>query len=424
MKPIIEVKNISKKYKIGLHRVNNTLNDEISDFFRNLSSFRQKKKDINKASEFWALKDINFTVEQGEVLGIIGRNGAGKSTLLKILSQITPPTTGEIILRGRVASLLEVGTGFHPELTGRENIYLNGAILGMSQKEIKQKFDKIVDFAEIEKFLDTPVKRYSSGMHTRLAFAVAAHLDPDILIVDEVLSVGDLQYQRKCINKMLSIAGRGVTILVVSHNTQIVMRLCKRVLYFDNGKLIADGEAKNIVDKYLDKISLYKGERYFSKKECNSNKKLKMISISIRNKKGEVTNSLDITKEHNIHLVYETLEKNLSFRCVVIFQKQNICAFSSFEPTEIVRSHKGRYGSIMTVPPNLLAEGEYTISVSVFHENNIKEYFVSVKEALTFQVFDKMTGKSARGDYSGRLIGVIRPVFKWTMQNLSHNDNQ
>ena len=229
MTPIIEVKGLSKKYKIGEAQPYLTLRDTLAGLFTH--PFQKIKEGLQK-DEFWALKDINFTVEPGEVVGIIGRNGAGKSTLLKILSRITPPTSGEVILRGRVGCLLEVGTGFQQELTGRENIFLNGAILGMSQSEIKKKFNEIVDFAEIEKFINTPVKHYSSGMYMRLAFSIAAHLDPDILIVDEVLAVGDIEFQEKCIGKMDQIAKKeGKTVLFVSHNLDAIRKLCHRCIF-------------------------------------------------------------------------------------------------------------------------------------------------------------------------------------------------
>lgn len=232
MKPIIEVKHIYKKYQIREKLPYYSLRDSITNILK-----PSQKSNFDKKNEFWALRDISFNVMPGEVIGIIGRNGAGKSTLLKILSKITNPTKGEIILRGRVASLLEVGTGFHPELTGRENIFLNGAILGMKRIEIKKKFDEIVDFAEIEKFLDTPVKHYSSGMYMRLAFAVAAHLEPEILLVDEVLAVGDAKFQKKCLGKMNEVAKQGRTVLFVSHNIIAISQLCKILIYLEDGKL-------------------------------------------------------------------------------------------------------------------------------------------------------------------------------------------
>lgn len=246
-KPIIEVTNLSKKYTLGERQPYYSFRDTISSILR--TPFRKEKL---QRDEFWALKDISFNVKEGDVVGVIGRNGAGKSTLLKILSQITPPTEGEISLRGRVASLLEVGTGFHPELTGRENIFLNGAILGMKRWEINNKFKDIVEFSEIEKFLDTPVKHYSSGMYMRLAFAIAAHLEPEILIVDEVLAVGDTQFQKKCLGKMDDISKKdGRTVLFVSHNMEAVKQLCSRTILLNNGQLEKIGNTNDVIEEYL-----------------------------------------------------------------------------------------------------------------------------------------------------------------------------
>jgi lipopolysaccharide transport system ATP-binding protein len=242
----ISIQNISKKYLIG-HQRHDTLRDQLSSLFKD----RLGAKGSNHTSDLWALRQVNMDVEQGEVVGIIGRNGAGKSTLLKILSRITEPTTGRVELFGRVGSLLEVGTGFHPELTGRENIYMNGAILGMTRKEIETKYDQILEFADIEKFIDTPVKRYSSGMYVRLAFAVAAHLEPEILLVDEVLAVGDVAFQRKCLGKMNDIASTGRTVIFVSHNMSAVQTLCKRGIYLDEGRVAYDGQIDRVVSYYL-----------------------------------------------------------------------------------------------------------------------------------------------------------------------------
>jgi lipopolysaccharide transport system ATP-binding protein len=253
--PIISIRNISKRYLLGESIRHDTLRDRLADtakrFFRRPTPSNSSYALEANPAEFWALKDVSFDIQPGEVVGIIGRNGAGKSTLLKILSQITEPTEGEIRLRGRIASLLEVGTGFHPELTGRENIFLNGAILGMTQTEIKKKFEEIVAFAEIEKFLDTPVKRYSSGMYVRLAFAVAAHLDPEVLIVDEVLAVGDATFQKKCLGKMGEVSGRGRTVLFVSHNMQAVSTLTKRAILLTKGELTKFGRTSDVIASYL-----------------------------------------------------------------------------------------------------------------------------------------------------------------------------
>ena len=251
---IIRVENLGKRYTLGAQasRSNTTFRELVTNSAQSLLRRRSQVEKAEAAStDFWALKDVSFEVKRGEVVGIIGRNGAGKSTLLKVLSRITEPTQGSISLKGRVASLLEVGTGFHPELTGRENIFLNGAILGMHRTEIKAKFDEIVAFAEVERFLDTPVKRYSSGMYVRLAFAVAAHLEPEILIVDEVLAVGDVEFQKKCLGKMSEVAGGGRTVLFVSHNMAAVHQLCTRALLLDRGTLVQSGKPLEIIDTYL-----------------------------------------------------------------------------------------------------------------------------------------------------------------------------
>src|SRR5690348_9588702 len=248
MKPIIAVEGLSKRYRIGGRQVHNSLRDAVAALVR--SPFKSLRSN-GSGNTIWALDDVTFEVAPGEVVGIIGRNGAGKSTLLKILSQITRPTKGRIALNGRVGSLLEVGTGFHPELTGRENMYLNGAILGMSRTEISRKFDEIVAFAEIEKFIDTPVKFYSSGMYVRLAFAVAAHLEPEILIVDEVLAVGDVRFQKKCLNKMQDVGQQGRTVVFVSHSMAAITRLCSRTILLDEGRVLADGPTHQVVADYL-----------------------------------------------------------------------------------------------------------------------------------------------------------------------------
>ena len=265
---IIHVENLGKKYIIG-HQVTGgykTARDQVMNIINNvfIKSKRilrgQQVLEGNEIEEFWALKDLNFEIKRGERIGIIGRNGAGKSTLLKILSRITEPTTGKVLIKGRMASLLEVGTGFHPELTGRENIFLNGAILGMNRVEIKKKFDEIVEFSGIEKFLDTPVKRYSSGMYVRLAFSVAAHLEPEILVVDEVLAVGDTEFQKKCLGKLGSIGSDdGRTILFVSHDLNSIEQLCSKVIYLVNGSVVSIGEPEKVINKYINDTRNYKG---------------------------------------------------------------------------------------------------------------------------------------------------------------------
>jgi len=324
MQSIIEVKNLGKKYKIGEQQRYLALRDTLTNIAKAPFSWFGKKVigNNNEANIFWALQDLDFKVEEGEVLGIIGRNGAGKSTLLKILSQITPPTTGEIKLRGRVGSLLEVGTGFHPELTGRENIYLNGAILGMRKNEIEKKFDEIVEFAGIKKFLDTPVKRYSSGMYVRLAFAVAAHLEPDILIVDEVLAVGDVEFQKKCLGKMNEITTKaGRTVLFVSHNMEAIKNLCSRCLVLDKGKIIFDGETIEALSFYNNiqsdgKVNVNKGT--YNKNRRGSGT-LSFTDIQILNMDDVERNTFNVGETVKFKMSYEIYEKMEGLHVTVCF---------------------------------------------------------------------------------------------------------
>ncbi len=325
MATVIKIENISKKYIIGHQKQekNTTLRDAIMHKFRSLGQRLlhplSPNKEETSLEEFWALKDIDLEIKQGDRVGIIGRNGAGKSTLLKVLSRITEPTTGRISINGRVASLLEVGTGFHPELTGRENIFLNGAILGMSRADIKKNFDEIVAFAEVEKFLDTPVKRYSSGMYVRLAFAVAAHLEPDILIVDEVLAVGDASFQKKCLGKMGDIAKEGRTVLFVSHNMSAVQQLCERSLLLDSGVILKDGNVDKTVDYYLNKLrknEITKGQDIFHRLRREELGQLIRISkCSVFNTSGNESNSLRFAEPFSIEIECLGLSdvKNASF---------------------------------------------------------------------------------------------------------------
>jgi lipopolysaccharide transport system ATP-binding protein len=412
MKPIIRVENLSKSYEINrVLRSSDTLRDSIAEIVR--SPFKSLRRS-SPGQTLWALKDVNLNVAPGEVLGIIGRNGAGKSTLLKILSRITAPTSGRVELYGRVGSLLEVGTGFHPELTGRENIFLNSVILGMRHKEIKDKFDEIVAFAEIEKFIDTPVKRYSSGMYVRLAFAVAAHLSPEILIVDEVLAVGDLAFQNKCLGKMEDVSHTGRTVLFVSHNMPAISRLCSRAVLIEAGSVLKDGSTTDVVSRYIEG-SLASGpvREWNDLVGAPGTTELKLVSVDITSDDGTRVSTISVQDTLLVRLKYFVAVPNLRFRCAVIFQTQGTSAFSSVEPTELLRERPGTYCSTVTIPKNLLAEGEYVIGVSIFSSRGTKQHFVRLDNVVALHVFDPMTGDSARGDYAENISGIVRPRLEW-----------
>lgn len=417
-KVAIQAEKIGKKYKLGganasYATLRESLIETVQAPFRWLKGKEQKNN-----TTFWALDDVSFAIDHGEAVGIIGRNGAGKSTLLKVLSRITKPTRGRIDLYGRVGSLLEVGTGFHPELTGRENIFLNGAILGMSRQEIAKKYDEIVNFAEIEKFLDTPVKFYSSGMYVRLAFAVAAHLDPEILVVDEVLAVGDAAFQRKCLGKLSENSISGRTVLFVSHNMAAINRLCRRAILLDKGKLIADGSATEITAKYLANATEENGMREWDVNDAPGSDEVRLLKFSLYSNDGKSKSVFDVSEEINVRLVYKVGIPNTSFRCALVFKTQGTVAFSSIEPTESARPKVGIYTSTLKIHAHLLAESEYSVSISAFTSAGGKKHYLSLRDAIYFQVYDSMTAPSARGDYSQNLAGVVQPKLEWdTAQN-------
>ncbi len=366
---VIEIKDLSKRYILSHQEPYSTFRDTLANLvMKPLQLIRGKKPEVKE--EFWALKDINVTIRDGERVGIIGRNGAGKSTLLKILSQITVPTTGNVKLKGRVASLLEVGTGFHPELTGRENIYLNGAILGMSRKEIDRKFDEIVAFSEIEKFLDTPVKRYSSGMYVRLAFSVAAHLDQEILIVDEVLAVGDAQFQKKCLSRLQTVTGEGRTVLFVSHNMSAISQLCDRVILLQNGKVVQDGPTDQVIQAYLAAQSDNKVSRNLTDPKLRRNSlpdsKVKWKAISVVNSKSSETDHIAYREPFMVDLELgasanvEDVSLGLAVESALGFPVFNTFQKEVGLPTTF---RKGTHRFRLEIDPNLLSPGLYNVSL-------------------------------------------------------------
>lgn len=415
---VIQCDHLSKKYIIQHDRRERyaTLRDTLADSFRRFgqrvlrsSSSGEGGGADSPREELWALQDLSFEMKQGERLGIIGRNGAGKSTLLKILSRITEPTRGRVRIRGRVASLLEVGTGFHPELTGKENIFLNGAVLGMSKREIERKFDEIVAFSEVEKFLDTPLKRYSSGMQVRLAFAIAAHLDPEILIVDEVLAVGDFAFQKKCLDKMQDVAESGRTVLFVSHDMGAINTLCERALLLHAGSLIAEGNASQVVERYLDTSSkLYSPLR----SPVVDRGEFRLTAVTaIQNERP--TNVINCRAPFKIAIEYEIVRVVPGSRLVLILRNQKgeilftTCDYDD-RAEETINRRVGRFVSAVTVPGKLLKEGTIygTVDVDVRNERVL---FAAVD---TFHV-DVVDPDSDPLTELHRRDGIIAPVLQW-----------
>jgi homopolymeric O-antigen transport system ATP-binding protein len=368
--------------------------------------------------EFWALRNVNLEIEQGQVIGIVGRNGAGKSTLLKILSRITEPTEGRIRLRGRTASLLEVGTGFHPELTGRENIYLNGAVLGMSRVEIRRKFDEIVSFAEIEQFLDTPVKRYSSGMYVRLAFAVAAHLEPEILIVDEVLAVGDAAFQKKCLDKMDDAGKGGRTVLFVSHNMQAVTRLSSRCILLERGQITVDGAPHRVASAYLSTGVHGSAAQEWDPRTAPGDDVVRLRAVRVRSEAGEVIDVVDIRQPVGIEMEYEVHKPGFIFHPHFVLRNEDgvmLFVGSDVDPQwRNRRREPGRYTSTGWIPGNLLAEGAVWVGAHVMTLEP-EAYHGGSNDAVLFRVVDPLHAKdTARGDYPRPVPGVVRPLLRWT----------
>ncbi len=417
----ILVRGIGKRYKIGAtQQRTDTLRDLITAQAARIgSSLRGKNHRSDEADHIWALRDVNFEVKRGQALGIIGRNGAGKSTLLKVLSRVTDPTEGYGELRGRVGSLLEVGTGFHPELTGRENILLNGAILGMHKKEIEARFDEIVAFSEVEKFIDTPVKRYSSGMYLRLAFAVAAHLEPEILVVDEVLAVGDADFQRKCLGKMGDVANSGRTVLFVSHNMSAILRLTQDSIVLDKGKVLLRAPSSEAVDFYLNRGLSKLGERFWEEDEVPvSSVPFRPLAIRILDKTGQVSDSVRSVEPIRIEIDYELTEDVTGLRVgYYLFTTRGEPVFTSFDidSEELFKEYtarpKGIYTSRCTIPPDTLNEGRFLLGINA-SSYGIRRYFQD-DQALSFSV----DASGAPGTHWPEpRPGPVRPVLGWEIE--------
>jgi lipopolysaccharide transport system ATP-binding protein len=412
--PAIRIERLGKRYTLGSERdAHPTLRDVIMartrDAAGRLRGGAREGDDARKRDaprEFWALRDVTFTVTPGEVVGVIGGNGAGKSTLLKILSRITDPTEGHGELRGRVGSLLEVGTGFHPELTGRENIYLNGVIIGMARSEIRRRFDEIVAFSGVEAFLDTPVKRYSSGMYLRLAFSVAAHLEPEILLIDEVLAVGDAEFQKKCLGKIGDVSRSGRTVLFVSHNLTAVQALCTRCIHLRGGHVVADAEPRSVISAYLRTHELASAERWFESNGASAAVALRRAAV--RPAAGAVHDPIDVRTPFVIELDYATSAAGaLVATSMLVVDEHGTIVFNA-GPLEAARPlAPGVYRDTCHVPGDLMNDGTYRLEVEVRVGG---DRVIAPTEALSFTIADNA---ELRGGWHGEWVGAVRPRLGW-----------
>lgn len=430
----IRVQGLGKRYNVAARRQPQPMLREVltaalmtpftklADTARRLtgrSADRDEALSEGSPTHFWALRGVSFEVERAQIVGVIGGNGAGKSTLLRILSRITEPTEGRIEIHGRVASLLEVGTGFHPELTGRENVYLSGALLGMRKAEIDRKFDEILAFAEIDRFVDTPVKRYSSGMYVRLAFSVTAHLEPDILIVDEVLAVGDVAFQRKCLAKMEDARQEGRTVIFVAHNIPAVTRLCERALLMAHGTIQKDGPAAQIASEYvLSNLKTSAARAWPDLAAAPGDQVARLRGVRVRSEDGPTIEAVDIRRPVGLEMDYEILQPDaVVLPRFDVFSEAGLCLFATQDPAPECRRPRelGRYTSTAWIPANLLTEGVLLIGVTLFsptaHRHHVHE-----REAVAFHAVDGLDGAPAHRALEGTLPGVIRPTLRWTTE--------
>jgi lipopolysaccharide transport system ATP-binding protein len=418
MATAVSVEEISKRYVLGQYRgAYGTLRDSVA-----ATAHRVVRREHRpQGEEIWALRDVSFELQEGEVLGLVGRNGAGKSTLLKILTRITNPTSGKALIRGRVSSLLEVGTGFHPELTGRENVFLNGAVLGMKQREIVRKFSDIVEFSGVEKFIDTPVKRYSSGMSVRLAFAISAHLDPEVLLVDEVLAVGDAEFQRRCLGRMEELSNSGRTVLFVSHQMQAVSQLCDRAIELEAGHVVDDGPAGQVVAHYLQRAGGSGSEMSWPNLATAPGGKIaRLRSVRVVNEVGETTDVVDARLPVGIEIGFTVLQPGFKvFPKIKVLDRQGDIAFNALDTSERWNepAEPGDYVSTAWIPGNLLNEGLVTVEPGIVEHGLVKLIpRAGIREAVSFHVQDAGEGDSARGLFRGQLRGVVRPLLEWTTE--------
>lgn len=431
----IRAQELSKRYRISTRLPYKALRDTITDGiyapFRAMRYLVARKPQAGQESSpgtdggfVWALRDVSFEVKQGEAVGIIGRNGVGKTTLLKVLSRVTEPTRGWAEVRGRVGSLLEVGAGFHPELTGRENVHFNGAILGMTRRELSRKFNEIVAFAELERFIDTPVKRYSSGMYMRLAFAVAAHLDPEILLVDEVLAVGDASFQKRCLGKMGEVAAGGRTVLFVSHNMPAITRLCQRTILLDAGCVVLDGPSPEVVSTYLQSgIGTTAAREWPDLAKAPGDDVVRLRAVRLVTPQGAIKRTVNIQETIGVQIEYEIMTPGRRLSPVIVcYNEEGVCLFASGIASRDALygqdpSFVGKRVATCWIPGNFLAEGTMTFTVSVNAILGGNYAHTVERDAVQVQVVDPVDAESVRGLYGGTVAGVVRPMLRWTTES-------
>ena len=417
---VIRADGLAKSFRIGEYqRGYETLRDSVTHATRRALRLEHRRS----YEEIWALRDVSFAVQQGEVVGFIGRNGAGKSTLLKILTRITPPTHGRAEIRGRVGSILEVGTGFHPELTGRENAYLNGAILGMTRREINRKLPQIIEFSGVEKFMDTPVKRFSTGMYVRLAFAVAAHLDPEVLIIDEVLAVGDYEFQQRCMGRIRDISKSGRTVLFVSHDMQAVSRLCNRAYWLEEGQVVQSGPSVEVVADYLQAQVGVGSERTWDLREAPGSEYVRVTGTRIVDKTGTTVDAVDVREPVGVEVRFTVLRSGVPlFPKIKLTNQSGEIAFNALDtnPRWSVPAATGDHVATAWIPGNLLNEGLITVDVGITGIGAPKLiHYAHLVGVLTFHVQDSGAVGSAKGRFTGQLRGAVRPLLEWTYDDRS-----
>lgn len=422
--PVIRVDHLSKMYKIGRRKRHDTLRDQLALSFKNIMRVGSRGgiTPANSDDTIWAVKDVSFEVQPGEVVGIIGRNGAGKSTLLKLLSRITEPSSGFAEIKGRLGSLLEVGTGFHPELTGRENIFLNGAILGIKRSEIARKFDEIVAFAEIERFIDTPVKHYSSGMYVRLAFAVAASMETEVLVVDEVLAVGDADFQARCIGRLQSVGREGRTVLFVSHSMPMLLRLCTRGILIDQGSIKRDGPIHEVIRYYRGADAGFTTRREWNIASAPGNEIAKLLAVRVSNDTGLCGEEISIDSQINLEVEYLILDDNEDIAVQLgFFNSEGLCLFITQDINNPnwrnSRHGKGHLCSELHIPQHFFAEGQISVNLMIVTVEPTTVH-VHEQDIVSFSIVDRTEGEGVRGKYAKEWPGLLRPMLDWSIKTV------